>query len=292
MSSADATAPSTGSASATTEPSVPPSAASSSIMLAPISSSEPSFPSVMTAFQDWMGDLETEQVVKELIRSRVRELESAGRELAAILQKVHHATGYANLPAVVQQAEEFFEGRVRGLFSQLSEAVPEGEYFRYHYMYNITIQRFVYQAALTHYLKLEDLLLVAHAANMLGIEPAKVGGGESKQQTSGASKECDTKDCQSPPRIDVFHLDLEDYLAGITLLSNELSRFVVNAVTHGDYQRPKRIATFLNNLDAGFRLLNLKNDMLRKKFDSLKYDLKKVEEVVYDLSIRGLLKQD
>lgn len=29
----------------------------------------------------------------------------------------------------------------------------------------------------------------------------------------------------------------------------------------------------------------------RKKFDSLKYDVKKVEEVVYDLSIRGLLKE-
>ena len=39
-----------------------------------------------------------------------------------------------------------------------------------------------------------------------------------------------------------------------------------------------------------FRLLNLKNDNLRKKFDGIKYDLKKVEEVVYDLSIRGLNK--
>lgn len=45
---------------------------------------------------------------------------------------------------------------------------------------------------------------------------------------------------------------------------------------------------FMAELDAGFRLLNLKNDSLRKKFDGLKYDLKKVEEVVYDLTIRGL----
>ena len=45
---------------------------------------------------------------------------------------------------------------------------------------------------------------------------------------------------------------------------------------------------FVAELDAGFRLLNLKNDSLRKKFDGLKYDLKKIEEVVYDLSIRGL----
>ena len=34
----------------------------------------------------------------------------------------------------------------------------------------------------------------------------------------------------------------------------------------------------------------MKNDTLRKKFDGIKYDLKKVEEVVYDLSIRGLNK--
>lgn len=49
-----------------------------------------------------------------------------------------------------------------------------------------------------------------------------------------------------------------------------------------------RIAAFVAELDSGFRLLHLKNDSLRKKFDGLKYDLKKIEEVVYDLSIRGL----
>lgn len=60
-------------------------------------------------------------------------------------------------------------------------------------------------------------------------------------------------------------------------------------MTSGDYHRPVRIAKFLGDLDAGFRLLNLKNDSLRKRFDGLKYDLKKVEEVVYDVTIRGLL---
>jgi len=63
----------------------------------------------------------------------------------------------------------------------------------------------------------------------------------------------------------------------------------VNAVTAGDYSRPVRIARFIADLDAGFRLLNLKNDSLRKRYDALKYDLKKVEEVVYDLTVRGLV---
>jgi len=44
----------------------------------------------------------------------------------------------------------------------------------------------------------------------------------------------------------------------------------------------------LNDLNAGFRLLNLKNDYLRKRFDSMKYDLKRVEEISYDLKIRKL----
>ena len=66
------------------------------------------------------------------------------------------------------------------------------------------------------------------------------------------------------------------------------SRLAVNSVILGDYHRPFAISTFLSDVSVGFRLLNLKNDGLRKKFDSLKYDLKKVEEVVYDISIRGL----
>ena len=68
------------------------------------------------------------------------------------------------------------------------------------------------------------------------------------------------------------------------------SRLSVNCVTSEDYSRPEKIAEFINSLNSGFRLLNLKNDNLRKKFDGIKYDLKKVEEVVYDLSIRGLNK--
>lgn len=66
------------------------------------------------------------------------------------------------------------------------------------------------------------------------------------------------------------------------------SRLSVNAVTCGDYSRPIKNAQFLAELDAGFRMLNLKNDALRKRYDALKYDLKKAEEVVYDIKIRGL----
>lgn len=38
--------------------------------------------------------------------------------------------------------------------------------------------------------------------------------------------------------------------------------------------------------------MNLKNNDLRRRFDALKYDEKKVEEVIYDLRVRGLLTHD
>ncbi len=72
------------------------------------------------------------------------------------------------------------------------------------------------------------------------------------------------------------------------MLINELSRFSVNCVTAGDFSRPLRIANFATDLEAGFRLLNFKNDALRKRYDGLKYDLRRIEEVVYDVTLRGL----
>jgi len=65
----------------------------------------------------------------------------------------------------------------------------------------------------------------------------------------------------------------------------------VNSVTAGNYEMPIKISKFVNDLYSGFRLLNLKNDNLRKRYDSIKYDMKKIEEVVYDINIRGLTKK-
>ncbi|KAJ3041144.1 hypothetical protein HDV00_009859 [Rhizophlyctis rosea] len=85
-----------------------------------------------------------------------------------------------------------------------------------------------------------------------------------------------------------FHIGIEDLLHGMVSLTGELSRLAVNCVTHGDFQRPFRIHQFIVDLHSGFQLLNLKNDALRKRFDSIKYDIKKTEEVVYDISVRKL----
>ncbi|KAJ1555956.1 hypothetical protein HK405_009934 [Cladochytrium tenue] len=70
-----------------------------------------------------------------------------------------------------------------------------------------------------------------------------------------------------------FHVSIEEYLHGLITLASELTRLAVNSVTAGDFARPLRIAAFVSDLHAGFQLLNLKNDSLRKRFDSLKYEV-------------------
>jgi hypothetical protein len=48
----------------------------------------------------------------------------------------------------------------------------------------------------------------------------------------------------------------------------------VNSVTLGDYTRPMQISNFIKELFAGFQLLNLKNDILRKRSDGIKYSVR------------------
>ena len=59
-------------------------------------------------------------------------------------------------------------------------------------------------------------------------------------------------------------------------------------MTAGKFDEPLKISKFVSELYSSFQLLNLKNDNLRKRFDAVKYDVKKIEEVVYDVSIRKL----
>lgn len=88
---------------------------------------------------------------------------------------------------------------------------------------------------------------------------------------------------------DAFHITIEEYLLAITTMTDELSRLAVNAVTLGDHELAVKISTFVKDIHAGFQLLNLKNDILRKRVDAVKYHVKKVEDVVYDLSLRNLI---
>jgi hypothetical protein len=70
---------------------------------------------------------------------------------------------------------------------------------------------------------------------------------------------------------DAFHLTIEEYLLAVVSLVDELARLARNAVTLGDHSLPLQISSFVKNIHEGFQLLNLKNDILRKRSDGIKY---------------------
>ncbi|RLU22762.1 hypothetical protein DMN91_005040 [Ooceraea biroi] len=217
---------------------------------------------IFNSFQDYLNN---EQEIREQIRVIVKDIEKIAREILMIMQNIHNGgCGTTDENIIVAEyctrARERF-GEVRTQYANLAQVVPSNQYYRYHDQWRFVTQRLCFLAALVMYLEVKVLVTKETAASILGIHNNREDG---------------------------FHLDLEDFLLGLLQLSAELSRFAVNSVINGDYDRPIEIAKFVNELHAGFRLLNLKNDMLRRRFDGLKYDVKKIEEVVYDLYIRGL----
>lgn len=189
-----------------------------------------------------------------------RQLDIESKNATAILQVIH--ISITDVGKACLSSRAVFE-KCRDLYKQLAEIVPAGQFYRYADHWNWATQRIVSLIALVVYLEAGFLVTRDTCAEILGI---------SCHQSEG------------------FHLDLETYLMGLLSMVNELSRFAINSVTLGDYSRVLSLQRFVADLNSGFRLLNLKNDGLRKRFDSLKYDVKKIEEIVYDLSIRGLLK--
>ena len=64
-----------------------------------------------------------------------------------------------------------------------------------------------------------------------------------------------------------------------TRVFNDLqARLCPNSIVNSDFALPLKISKFCKEIHAGFGLLNLKNDSLRKRFDGMKYDIKKMEE--------------
>lgn len=215
---------------------------------------------ISTIFSSYQEYLDTEQELRDDIRVIVKDIEQCAREILTNLQTIHQEGGIDEIPSSCFTARQQFIN-IQKQVKRLAEVISAEHYYRYHDHWRYVFQRLAFLSALTVYLETGDLATREVVADMIGVKVKREDG---------------------------FHLDLEDYLMGLLQLSSEMSRLAVNSVTMGDYTRPLKISRFMAELSSGFRLLNLKNDSLRKRFDVLKYDVKKIEEVVYDLTIRGL----
>ncbi len=90
---------------------------------------------------------------------------------------------------------------------------------------------------------------------------------------------------KSIPSAKDLGVDYESYLAGLCDLTGELVRKAINSAIKGDFKEALFIKSFVSELYDELMLFDFKND-LRRKFDSIKYDLKKLDEIALGIALK------
>jgi len=85
-------------------------------------------------------------------------------------------------------------------------------------------------------------------------------------------------------------VDSESYLLGLCDLTGELVRKAVNEAIKGNFKQVLKIKDLVEELYNEFLKFNLRNSELRRKSDQIKWNLKKLEDVVFELKLKGKLK--
>ncbi|KAF5905872.1 translin, partial [Clarias magur] len=150
--------------------------------------------SVTEMFSYIQGFLTADQDIREDIRKVVQILEQTAREILTILQSVHQPSGFKDIPSKCLKARELFCA-VQTQIGELKTKFPVEQYYRFHEHWRFVLQRLTFLAAFVVYLESESLVTREEVAKILEIEVHREKG---------------------------FHLDLEDYLAGILIMASEL----------------------------------------------------------------------
>jgi len=82
---------------------------------------------------------------------------------------------------------------------------------------------------------------------------------------------------------------IEEYLGGLLDFTGELNRYAVLQATKRNSEEVERCADIVDKLSELFLKFDFRNSNLRRKHDVLKYTLKKVESLRYELSFADRL---
>ncbi|KIW03873.1 uncharacterized protein PV09_05169 [Verruconis gallopava] len=220
--------------------------------------------------------IDEETAFRDSLREVIQQLEKQTRTTQSILARAH-STPTVKINEVVTAAEEAIRDEIATIL-KLSELASQQPYYKNNFMWTRSMQDVCSTILFCKWLS---------APTAPGPEASDASELLTIEQVGDLMKiPVNLKD------RDAFHLTIEEYLLAIVSMIEDLARLARNSVTLGDFSRPLRISRFIKDVHAGFQILNLKNDILRKRSDGLKYKLKEVEDVVYDLSLRNLLPKE
>ncbi|KAG7136654.1 Translin-1 like protein [Verticillium longisporum] len=226
-------------------------------------------------FDHLKARIDEDQQVRDDLTQIVQRLDRANALVQGLLSRVHATPRAQYAASFLSQVEAGIQDEITAV-AELNEKASQHPYYKYNQKWNRAVQSSVFTVLLTGWLGgLGTASKPAELGRLITIEEA----GEIFRIPVNLKDR------------DAFHLTIEEYLFALIDLTQELSRLATNAVTLGDPDLSIRIAAFVKDIFAGFQVLNLKNDLLRKRVDGVKYHVQRVEDVVYDLSLRGLVKK-
>lgn len=223
----------------------------------------------MEYFSEINAALEAETKLRDILKENVKQLETVIKLAQSRLEKIH--ISYENKEEICKSVNLLFPV-LEEKIATLAKLVPKEEYYRYNDIWTKSLQNACFICVFyTFLLNREKVFSFSAVEIFLGV---KIIG----------HKMPDQKDIQ-------FFIPIEDFLHSLISLSSELSRLAITSVINENYDLVLIISSFVDELHSGFQKFNLKNDSLRRRFDGIKYDVKKIEEVIYNLSLRGLIKK-
>ena len=82
-------------------------------------------------------------------------------------------------------------------------------------------------------------------------------------------------------------VDSESYLLGVCDLSGELVRKAVDDIINEKFDSAVKVKEMVALIYGEFLQFNLRNSDLRKKSDQIKWSLQKLEDLIYDVKMKG-----
>ncbi|MCP3686241.1 MAG: hypothetical protein GY861_26650 [bacterium] len=88
------------------------------------------------------------------------------------------------------------------------------------------------------------------------------------------------------PTKAALNVSAEHYLLGICDLTGELVRRAINMAIKGNKKEALAIKDFVSDVYGELMQFDFRNSELRRKFDGIKYDLKKLEDLALNLKLK------
>ncbi|KAL7794780.1 Translin [Trichoderma afarasin] len=235
-------------------------------------------PSIFASLE---AKLEEETQIRDTLSQLIQRLDRVVATAQGLLSRVH-STPRSRYPQLVSQVEAAVKEEA-AIISELNTVASQHPYYKYNQKWTRSMQHAIGTAIYCAWL---GGFPPSQTSDSESSSPAEIGRLLTLEEVGTIfSVPTNLKD------RDAFHITIEEYLLSLVDLTQDLSRLATNSVTLGDFQLPLTISAFVKDLFAGFQLLNLKNDIIRKRADGVKYEVKRVEDIVYDLSLRGLIQR-